>query len=192
MPAKHIPSGLLAVASGLSGVPQTSEWLDQVGEVAGISFRMPAASEAVAIACLRLIRSRTPWLAVHGRADWAKLVEADALIEGWRALPATALAPHFDTLRLRSTHSLEEVAQAHADGISAVIFGPIWDTPSKRDLVATRSLSELQLATQVGPKVIAIAGINSAERVQSCLAKGAHAVAVLGAAKKAQQLISQV
>ncbi|MEZ4651077.1 MAG: thiamine phosphate synthase [Candidatus Eisenbacteria bacterium] len=89
-------------------------------------------------------------------------------------LPAGALVG-------RSTHSLDAALRAEAEGADYVVFGPIFDTPSKRAYGAPLGLDALREAAQeLAIPVLAIGGIGLDE-IPSCLASGAHGVAMIRA-----------
>ena len=80
-----------------------------------------------------------------------------------------------------STHSVGEVRQAGQDGADYVIFGPIYDTPSKRQFGPPMGLRALaEACSQSAIPVFAIGGITVA-RVRDVRRAGAHGVAVIGA-----------
>jgi thiamine-phosphate pyrophosphorylase len=80
-----------------------------------------------------------------------------------------------------STHSLEEVRRANHDGADYLIFGPIFDTPSKRSFGPPLGLDVLRAVCRESTiPVFAIGGITSA-RVRDVRRAGAHGVAVIGA-----------
>jgi len=80
-----------------------------------------------------------------------------------------------------STHSIEEVLQANRDGADYVMFGPIFETLSKRPFGTPRGVSELAEACRRSTApVFAIGGVTS-ERVPDVRQAGAHGIAVIGA-----------
>jgi thiamine-phosphate pyrophosphorylase len=124
-------------------------------------------------------------LFVNERVDVALAVGADGVHLGWSALPiddVRAVAPGL-AIAL-STHELDEVRAAAAKAASFVVFGPVFDTPSKRGLLAPRGLAALAQACAVGVPVVALGGVD-ARNAGSCVAVGACGVAcvraVLGA-----------
>ena len=176
---ESLPGGLWAVASGLRDLDHTFRWMNSARPASAWSFRLPECSQAEAIACLRALRQDADWLAVHARFDWASLIGANAVVEGWRGLRRRQLPENLRLPCLRSTHELRECVQAAADGCVGTIFGPIWDTPSKHGLLTPRGLEQLAEACALGGKVIAIGAVDTPERVEQCLRAGAHAIAVL-------------
>lgn len=80
-----------------------------------------------------------------------------------------------------STHSVEEVRCANQGGADYVVFGPIFETPSKRSLGLPLGLHVLaDVCRRSSIPVIAIGGI-TCERVHDIRRAGAHGVAVIGA-----------
>ena len=81
----------------------------------------------------------------------------------------------------RSTHSLDAAVRAEAEGADYVVFGPIFDTPSKRSYGAPVGLQELGEATRsLRIPILAIGGIGRDE-IPLCLGAGAHGVALIRA-----------
>ena len=80
-----------------------------------------------------------------------------------------------------STHSVEEVRQANHDGADYVVYGPIFDTPSKRLFGPPVGLDALsEVCRQSTIPVFAIGGMTSV-RVRDVRRAGAYGVAVIGA-----------
>jgi thiamine-phosphate pyrophosphorylase len=130
-------------------------------------------------------------LVVNDRADVALAAGADGVQRTHVSLPVPALRaispPGF--LIGASTHSRAEARQAEADGADFVVFGPVYDTPSKRAFGAPQGLGALEaVASGVARPVIAVGGITPA-RAREVLAAGAAGVAVIrgiyGAARPA-------
>lgn len=130
-------------------------------------------------------------LIVNDRVDVALAAGADGVQRTHVSLPVSALraiaSPGF--LIGASTHSVAEARAAEADGADFVVFGPVYDTPSKRVYGAPQGLGALEtVASAVSRPVIAVGGITPA-RVREVLAAGAAGVAVIrgiyGAARPA-------
>jgi thiamine-phosphate pyrophosphorylase len=80
-----------------------------------------------------------------------------------------------------SVHSLEEAIEAETEGADWLIFGPVYDTPSKRAYGSPQGLTALaRVAKTVTIPVIAIGGITP-ERVREVREAGAQGVAVISA-----------
>jgi len=80
-----------------------------------------------------------------------------------------------------SVHSVDEAVDAESSGADWVVFGPVYDTPSKRQYGAPQGLVELgEVAGAVSRPVLAVGGITPA-RVPEVLGAGARGVAVISA-----------
>ena len=80
-----------------------------------------------------------------------------------------------------SAHSVEEARTAAEDGSHFIVFGPVYDTPSKRRWGAPQGVDRLAKVTaNVRIPVIAIGGITP-ERVTAMRAAGAAGVAAIAA-----------
>jgi thiamine-phosphate pyrophosphorylase len=119
-------------------------------------------------------------LFVNDRVDVARAVGADGVQLGTGALPVavarTLLAPA--ALVGESAHGLDEVRASTAD---FVVFGPVYETPSKRGFGPPQGPSRLAAAAAVAPcPILAIGGIE-ASNVVAVRAAAAHGVAVVRA-----------
>ncbi|OFV89338.1 MAG: thiamine-phosphate diphosphorylase [Acidobacteria bacterium RBG_16_68_9] len=138
-----------------------------------------------ALACeLREVtRRHAALLLINDRIDVALACGADGVhlpAESFSVADARSL---LGTNRLIgiSTHRPEEVAAAARAGADFAVFGPVFDTPSKR--AYGPALGPDALAMAVGAStipVLAIGGV-TAERVPTVLARGASGVAVIRA-----------
>lgn len=130
-----------------------------------------------------LATARGAWLIVNDRVDVALTVGADGVQRTSTSLAIEDIRAVADK-RLRigaSVHALEEAAAAEEAGADWVVFGPIYDTPSKRPYGPPQGLAALErVCGAVGIPVLAIGGI-TAERVREVRAAGAHGVAVISA-----------
>ena len=80
-----------------------------------------------------------------------------------------------------SVHRLAEAIEAERDGAEFVVFGPVYDTPSKRAFGPPQGLGPLAtVARSVRIPVLAIGGITP-ERVPEVRSAGAGGVAVISA-----------
>ena len=80
-----------------------------------------------------------------------------------------------------STHSVDDVRRASHDGADYIVFGPIFDTPSKRSFGPALGLEQLADACRESAvPIFAIGGI-TCERVRDVRRAGARGVAVIGA-----------
>jgi len=79
----------------------------------------------------------------------------------------------------KSVHSLDEARSAESGGADFLLFGPVFDTPSKRQYGAPQGIERLrEVCESVGIPVYAVGGV-SPECVPVVLAAGAHGVAVV-------------
>lgn len=144
-----------------------------------------AAAELAAL-CRRLrapTRERGALLIVNDRVDVALATEADAVQRTGASLPLEDIrAIAGGRLRVgASVHSLEDAVEAEAKGADWVVFGPVYDTPSKRGYGAPQGLDALaKVSGRVRIPVIAIGGITPA-RVADVRSAGASGVAAIAA-----------
>ena len=122
-------------------------------------------------------------LIVNDRADVALAAAADGVQRTHASLPVTALReitpPGF--LVGASVHSEAEAREAAAQGADFIVFGPVYDTASKRRYGPPQGLAALGAVTRaVDRPVLAVGGLTP-ERVADVLAAGAAGVAVIGA-----------
>lgn len=122
-------------------------------------------------------------LVVNDRVDVALAVGADAVQRASTSLPVKDIRGLVGgQLKIgASVHSLQDAIEAEINGADWVVFGPVYDTPSKRMYGPPQGLDKLaRLATAVKIPVIAIGGITP-ERVREVRRAGAQGVAVISA-----------
>lgn len=122
-------------------------------------------------------------LLINDRLDVAQALDtAGVHLAGHSLAPAQArlqLGP--DKLLGVSTHSLEEARQAMREGVDFIVFGPVYDTPSKRQYGSPQGLQRLaEVVAHVTCPVIAIGGIDT-DNLPQVLQTGAHGVAMIRA-----------
>jgi len=122
-------------------------------------------------------------LLINDRADVALAVGADGVQRAGTSLPVSALRaispPGF--LIGASVHAVDEARTAESDGADFLLFGPVYDTPSKRRYGAPQGIAALERATSaVGKPVFGVGGVTPA-RVAEVVRAGAAGVAVIGA-----------
>lgn len=144
---------------------------------------LPAAE--VAALCRRLrepTRARGALLIVNDRADVALAVGADAVQRTNASLSIADIRAVADKLRIgASVHSWQDAVAAEGEGADWIVFGPIYDTASKRRYGAPQGLAKLDAVVRaVRIPVVAIGGITP-ERVAEVRAAGAHGVAAISA-----------
>jgi thiamine-phosphate pyrophosphorylase len=120
-------------------------------------------------------------LIVNERADVAVAVSADGLHLPAAGLPVDAARRVLGHDRLLgvSTHDAAEASAAGRAGADYVVFGPVYETPSKEAYGAPQGLDGLAEACLRSPvPVVAIGGI-TAERVGDVARAGAAGIAVI-------------
>lgn len=122
-------------------------------------------------------------LILNDRVDLVLALNLDGVHLRSDSLPVSSarrlLGP--DRLIGISTHSIEEIRRANQDGADYIVFGPIFDTPSKRSFGPPLGLDLLAAVCRESTvPILAIGGI-TLERVRDVRRAGAHGVAVIGA-----------
>ena len=137
---------------------------------------------ALAVELRALTRAAGAALLINDRIDVALACEADGVhLPGRSFAVAEARALLGDRLIGVSTHAAGEVAAAHAAGADFAVFGPLYDTPSKRAYGPPLGLDGLRAARAAAPlPLFAIGGIDAA-RAADARAAGADGVAVIRA-----------
>jgi thiamine-phosphate pyrophosphorylase len=122
-------------------------------------------------------------LIVNDRVDLVMALNLDGVHLRSDSLPTLPVRELIGPRRLIgiSTHSTEEVQRANQDGADYIVFGPIFDTPSKRSFGHPLGLDLLAAVCRESTvPILAIGGI-TLERVHDVRRAGAHGVAVIGA-----------
>lgn len=122
-------------------------------------------------------------LVVNDRVDVALAVGADAVQRTHTSLAVDDIrAVAGRRLRIgASVHSLDDAADAERRGADWIVYGPVYDTPSKRPYGPPQGLDRLaEVARRVRIPVIAIGGITP-ERVSEVRGAGARGVGVISA-----------
>ena len=124
---------------------------------------------------------RRPLVFVNDRLDIALATDADGIHLRADSLPASLARRILGAKKLigQSTHSVDDVRRASDEGADFVVFGPVYDTASKRAYGPPLGLDSLEAAARVTRlPVFAIGGITS-ERVVRVRQAGAFGVAVV-------------
>jgi thiamine-phosphate pyrophosphorylase len=129
---------------------------------------------------------RNTQIIVNDRLDVAIAVSAAGVHLGRESLPLADVirwckSGHTpaDFLIGVSCHNIAEARAAEADGASYIIFGPVFDTPSKRSFGPPQGIERLREVSQaVHIPVIAIGGI-AQENARECARAGATGIAAI-------------
>ena len=121
-------------------------------------------------------------LLVNDRSDIARAAGADGVHLTTHSLPAGEVRRIYGSEFLIgvSTHSLEGAREAAKAGADFVVFGPVFETESKRVYGAPQGVEKLREVTrELGDfPVVAIGGI-TIDNVEVCFAAGASGVAAI-------------
>jgi thiamine-phosphate pyrophosphorylase len=131
----------------------------------------------------QLTRNSTTKLLVNDRGDIAAAAGADGVHLAASSLPVAVVRRAFgDNFVIgASTHSLQEARLARAGGADFAVFGPVFDTESKRvygDALGLNSLA-IVCAELSSFAILAIGGITP-DRVSTCIQAGARGIAAIG------------
>jgi thiamine-phosphate pyrophosphorylase len=122
-------------------------------------------------------------LLINDRVDLTMALNLDGVHLRSDSLPTQPVRELIGSRRLIgvSTHSAEDAQRANQSSADYIVFGPIFDTPSKRSFGPPLGLVVLtEVCRRSSIPVFAIGGI-TCERVRDVRQAGAHGVAVIGA-----------
>lgn len=136
----------------------------------------------LAVRAAEITRQSPTRLLVNDRADIARAAGCDGVHLTSDSLDAGIIRRTFGAGFLVgvSTHSIEEAREARNRGADFAVFGPVFDTPSKRAYGPPLGLGKLEeAAQQLSPfPLIAIGGITH-ENAQQALGAGASGIAAI-------------
>lgn len=122
-------------------------------------------------------------LLVNDRADIAKAAGADGVQLASLSLPPNVIRRTFgaDFLIGVSTHTLEEATAASRNGADFIVFGPVFDTLSKRQYGEPVGLAKLrEVTSKLSPfPVVALGGVTMSNAAD-CVEAGAAGIAAIG------------
>lgn len=118
-------------------------------------------------------------LIINDRYDIAVLSDADGLHSPEHGISPGQVNRSEGFVIGRSVHSLKSAVETETEGFDYLIFGPIYQTPSKVKFGKPQGIGRLQeICGTVKIPVFAVGGINP-ERAKKCIEAGAHGVAVV-------------
>ena len=146
-------------------------------------------------AAVEIVRGSSTLLFVNDRADIALAAGATGVHLTSRSLPANVIRATYGTQLIVgvSTHRVAEAEAARAGGGDFVVFGPVFETESKRAFGEPQGLAKLAEVTAAVPElpVLAVGGI-SIGNFESCLQAGASGIAAISLLNDAGNLASIV
>ena len=128
-------------------------------------------------------------LLINDRADVALAVGADGVQRAGTSLPVSALRAISPSGFLigASAHDIDEARAAEADGADFLLFGPVYDTPSKRQYGPPQGLAALErVSAAVSTPVFGVGGVTP-DRAGEVMRAGAAGVVVIGAILAAER-----
>jgi thiamine-phosphate pyrophosphorylase len=121
-------------------------------------------------------------LLINDRSDIAAAAGADGVHLTTSSLPTAVVRQSLgDGFKIGvSTHSLDEAGLARRDGADFVVFGPIFDTASKREYGEPQGLNQLaRVCADLFPfPVLALGGVTIGN-VADCIRAGARGIAAI-------------
>lgn len=147
----------------------------------------------VADAARAVAEGRKTLILINDRSDVAACAGAGVHLTT-RSISADVVRRAFGASMLVgvSTHSLEEIDDAERGGADFVVFGPVFETESKKVYGAPAGLDALSAATaRVKIPVLAIGGINL-DNFREALDRGAAGVAAISLFARSEDLLSVV
>jgi thiamine-phosphate pyrophosphorylase len=163
-------------------------WCTELGAagVDGLQVRCKGGSDRqlLALAQAAALSGGPGTVLVNSRIDIALAARADGVHLPAAGLPiaqvrtAWVSAAGVRGLVGRSTHTPQEVLLARDQGADYVVFGPVFDTPSKAGRIPARGLEGLAAAAAHGLPVFALGGIDG-DNAQRVIDHGAWGVAAI-------------
>ena len=129
------------------------------------------------------------FFSINDRIDIAAALGAEAVQLSEKGLSPQIAKKLKPTLMVGvSVHSLEMGQRAEQEGADYLVFGPIFDTPSKRAFGPPQGLSQLKKMTStLSIPVLAVGGITPLN-AKSCIEAGAHGVAAINVFMQSQDI----
>ena len=138
-----------------------------------------------------ITRGSSTRLLVNDRADIARAARADGVHLTTKSIAASVIRRTFgdDFLIGVSTHSLEEAREAYHGGADFAVFGPVFDTTSKRMYGEPQGIAALEVvAVRQAPfPILALGGVTRSN-VADCFRAGARGIAAIRLLKRPGEL----
>jgi thiamine-phosphate pyrophosphorylase len=144
---------------------------------------------ALVEAAVECARGRETRILVNDRLDVALAAGAAGVHLPAHGLPVAAVRQRYPELLIgASTHNLDELRRAEEGGADFVVFGPVYETPSKKKYgppLGLEKLAEAARATRF--PVLALGGVGR-ENAGDCLGAGAAGLAAISLFQTADDL----
>lgn len=145
----------------------------------------------LAASAAAITRGSATRLLINDRSDLALAAGADGVHLTTSSLPTKVVRQTFGDRFLIgvSTHSLEEGIVARRDGADFVVFGPVFETESKREYGEALGLVRLaQVSSELSPfPVLALGGVTP-RTVADCIRAGARGIATISMLQEPDRL----
>lgn len=213
MPLRPSPPILYLITRGVSteatspDAPEFNNILQQIAAAvdAGIDFVQIREKQMTARAlfelterAVALTRGTNTRILVNDRADIAAGACADGVHLTTQSIDVAIIRQKFgeEFLIGASTHTLTEAVTARDQGADFVVFGPVYETPSKRLYGSPVGLGKLEEVTRTleGFPLLALGGI-SIDNAKDCLEAGAAGIAgisLFGDAGSLQRVAAEI
>jgi len=144
----------------------------------------------LAVQTSELLKSRNIPLIINDRLDIALACEADGVHLGQEDLPLPIARKIIGKERLIgiSVNTVTEAEESESEGANYIGVGPIFYTPSKKDLRSILGFEGLKtIRNKVKIPILAIGGIK-AENARGVIASGANGIAVISSIMDAKDI----
>lgn len=149
----------------------------------------------LAVRAAEFTRGSATKLLINDRADIAAAAGADGVHLTTSSLSTEVVRRAFGERMMIgvSTHSLDEASMARRNGADFVVFGPVFETGSKREYGAPVGIENLRIVSgEMAPfPVIALGGV-AMNNVADCIRAGARGIAAIRMLNDPQKLLHAV
>ncbi|MCR6110313.1 thiazole tautomerase TenI [Bacillus sp. A301a_S52] len=129
---------------------------------------------------------------VNDRVDVALTKQVKRVQLNYQSIDTTDVKRTFPTLHVgKSVHSLREAIEEEEKGADSIMFGHIFDSPSKRAVLPRGLTSLLEVTKEVTIPVIAIGGIKP-DNVKETFSMGAKGIAIMSGIWESDNPLSDV
>jgi thiamine-phosphate pyrophosphorylase len=142
-----------------------------------------------------LTRGSKTRLLVNDRSDIASAAGADGVHLTTQSLPVEVVRKIYGAEFLIgvSTHSLDEARAVRAAGADFVVFGPVFETESKRVYGSPQGLAKLaEVTRELGEFPVVVIGGITLENAADCFRAGASGVAAIRLLNDAENILKNL